>query len=628
MPLAFRGAWTADRRRIVDEILYRAKFGGKKALAAPRGKGKTSIAEGVVGVYAILSGLLKFPVIIGATGPAAQQILANIKDQFEDNDLLAEDFPEVCFPIRALEGWSSKARMQTVNGRKTKIVWTTDKVVFPRIEGSLCSGSILATRSIDGQVRGTKHGSRRPDFALVDDPETRASAKSETECNNRETAIDNDVGGLGGDGEEIATLILTTCQNCTSLSYRYTDPRQKPAYAGERMRAVDKFPDDVEKWKTYVEMRKEDMNEGDVEARRAHQFYIDDRQAMDAGAILADEEWYDRRTIPDGSQREVSAIQHIYNIVADKDWDYVLTELQNDPPTGEEESGPKLSQFMVRGSAQGYSGRINGQKKGILPPGAGKPVAFIDVGDNYLTWEVLCEVGGVNRPNVVDYGRTETDVKSLLGPKAAIRNALNDVRDYFKEQGYQLAVGLIDSGSGKHTETVYKWVKENGDPWYPSKGDGKYVPNKPAKNEEGKKNASRHWNFSDVKNCARKLVLMDANHWKHEAQGTFMMSPLDKNGEQTLGACRLFGFDPHVHAEFGRHIVAEEFVSEFTEKWGWRSEWLVRSKANHFLDTHYGCLCALAVAKHQLRPGSVIVGPRSGSGSFVRSAGGGWFRGK
>src|SRR5438045_1393266 len=82
-PRRFRGAWTSDRRRIVEEILYRVKNGGTKALAAPRGEGKTSIAEIVVGVYAPLAGVLRFPVIIGATAQAAANVLGNIKAAYE-----------------------------------------------------------------------------------------------------------------------------------------------------------------------------------------------------------------------------------------------------------------------------------------------------------------------------------------------------------------------------------------------------------------------------------------------------------------------------------------------------------------------------------------------------------------
>lgn len=595
MPDKFPGRWTADRRRIVDEIMYRIEYGGKKALAAPRGKGKTSIAEGVVGVFAPLKGLLRFPLIVGATGQAADQILANIKWEFERNPILAMDFPEVCIPILALEGWSSRARMQTVGGKRTFLEWCSDHVVLPTVEGSIASGCVLATRSIDGAIRGLRVGNQRPDFVLIDDMETRDSARSATECEKREATVEKDIGGLGGAGKEVSTLYLSTVQNCTCASFRYTDPKQKPAYAGERISAVDAWPADEEAWSKYVEMRKEDMEGGDVEARRSHQFYLDNRESMDAGVVMADEDWFDATELADGSVREVSAIQHVYNIVADRNWSYVLTELQNDPPADETDESDKLTPYVVRGSAPGYTGRMTGMPPGQIPAGSLCVTAFIDINDAFLTWEV-CAWGEKRRCTVVDYGKQKTDSRSTVGLDKAIVRALNDIREDFEKKGYRPDLTLIDSGDGRVTDLVYNWCRAAGGSWFPSKGDGRYTA---PKGKDGKRQEHLHFHFTSLPALLPKqLIVMDSDHWKTEAHEALKASPLDKNGEHAAGAVRLFGVEPLRHTDFAEEVCAEQFVREFIEgKPALKEGWVRKSKANHWFDTHYGNYAAHAVVE-------------------------------
>lgn len=596
LPDKFPSRFTADRRKIVDEILYRIRFGGKKAVAAPRGKGKTSIAEGTVGIYAPLAGLLRFALIVGATGGAADQILANIKWEFERNPILAMDFPEVCYPILALEGWSSRARMQTVGGRRTFLEWCSDHIVLPTIEGSPASGVVLATRSIDGAIRGMRVGNQRPGFVLIDDPETRDSARSETECEKRESTIEKDVGGLGGKGKEVSTLILTTVQNCASLSFRYTDPKQKPAYAGERIRAIDVWPAAVELRDKYIEMRKEDMQADppDIEARQAHAFYVENQEEIERGAVLSDEDWFDATILADGSVREISAIQHVYNIIADRGWDYVLTELQNDPPAGETDETDRLTQFVVRGSAAGFSGRMTGLPPGQVPVDSLCLTAFVDINDAFLTWEVNAWLDKRRRV-VVEYGKTPTDSRSVVGLDEAVRRALDDVSKHFQHCGYQLDVSLVDSGDGRLTDTVYKWVKQAGGPWYASKGDGRFSV---AKNPKNAQRVALHLHFTPVPAMAPKqLVVMDSNYWKKETHEALKISPLDKAGEHAPGAVRLPGVDPHKHTEFAEEVTAEQFVREYVDGKGMKEGWVSVRKANHWFDTHYGNRAALAVAE-------------------------------
>jgi hypothetical protein len=80
------------------------------------------------------------------------------------------------------------------SGRRTLLEWYTSHVVFPRVKGSPCSESIISVYGLDSAIRGERRRGRRPDFALIDDPETQESARSLLQINERETKIDRDIG--------------------------------------------------------------------------------------------------------------------------------------------------------------------------------------------------------------------------------------------------------------------------------------------------------------------------------------------------------------------------------------------------------------------------------------------------
>ncbi len=149
-----------------DVILH----GGLFALAMTRGSGKTALSRAAV-EWAILNGYRRFVILIGATDPLAGKSMRAIKSSIARNELLAEDYPEVCFPIQQLDNNSLRARMQMCGGVPTNIKWSEDEVRLPYIPGSPCAGSVIYTRGITGAIRGaneeTASGeSIRPDFVL------------------------------------------------------------------------------------------------------------------------------------------------------------------------------------------------------------------------------------------------------------------------------------------------------------------------------------------------------------------------------------------------------------------------------------------------------------------------------
>lgn len=119
MPATFPLKWSSDHLEVLSLVQRAVLTGGLFAVAMPRGSGKTSICEAGC-LWAILYGHRRFVVLIGADAGAAEIMLESLKSELEHNELLAEDFPEACFPIRRMEGIYQRAAGQLLDGKPTE----------------------------------------------------------------------------------------------------------------------------------------------------------------------------------------------------------------------------------------------------------------------------------------------------------------------------------------------------------------------------------------------------------------------------------------------------------------------------------------------------------------------------
>ena len=125
---------------MIETIYERAKTGGRQAIAAPRGVGKTELVKGML-VYLILAELVRFPLVIAATSELAGRIYKDFRTKLSTSELLLADFPEVCHPVRELDGAPQRAGKQHVDGQLTRIVWTAnDYLSLPYVPGSPYGG--------------------------------------------------------------------------------------------------------------------------------------------------------------------------------------------------------------------------------------------------------------------------------------------------------------------------------------------------------------------------------------------------------------------------------------------------------------------------------------------------------
>lgn len=595
----FYNPLTQMHRDIVQAILYRATHGGDQAIAAPRGEGKTTIAECVI-IFCVLKGLLKFPLIVAATGPDAARILDNIKNEFEANELLAADFPEVCDPIIALEGGTSRQNMQTVSGERTRLKWSADFVVFPTVPKkykSPCCGTVLMTRGIDSAIRGIRYRSQRPDMILGDDLETRDSAASAFQIETRKQSLLRDIGGLGGQGKKIATVIAGTNQNRICLMYQLSDPAIMPAFAGRRYKLLEKWPDNAQLREEYISKRQQAMSAGDPDATVANEYYLANREAIEASGAVCNPNRFIREA------GEVSAIQYCFNFIADKGLEAFLTECQNDPPDPSEADGAQITQRIV-------ASRISGLDHRELPAGIEKLVAFMDVGNNVChftetAWQAQ-EIGDITDYGTFDVRRT-TDQKALeLELLRVFHEWRIDLLHKYSIDGQtrQPDLVLIDSGDGHHTNAVYQFCREAGHPFYPSKGmSDSWTPPRICLLR------GDHWAFVRQRDEAKtKLYEFNQLFWMQRLHQRFMTPTFDeakaKEGiqERSAGSLAIYSCPDSAESLKKRREFTHQMVGEV---WGLKKMnqmgRIVHGK-NHFEDSTLGCCVAGNIVGSMILP--------------------------
>lgn len=604
--------FTFQQKEMIAAIRNAITYGGDQAIAASRGEGKTTLVERLLLKYT-LQGVVSFSVLFSATGASAENSLESIKNDIAENDRLWADYPEVCEPVRALENTPNRAHYQTVSGMRhdtgeayhqhpSKFSWCGNQIVLPNVPGSPSAGAIIATRGLDAAVRGLKKRGKRPQLAVIDDPDTEETARSEEQAKKLEDRIDKGIGGLGGQQRGIARVMLTTLQSRVSASYKFTDPKEKPTWKGRRFRYLIKPPDRLDLWQEYVAQRQADLQSGDDFARTAHRFYLDNRAAMDAGAVVANPHRFDASQLPDGSQLEVSSLQRYYNEVARIGPEAVATEYDNDPP---EETGPVESGITPHRIQR----QLSGYPRLVVPASCTVITQGIDVRKTALHWVIRAwmpdgtgfTIGyGVHEIHGTKYGSDE-------GVDAAIRRAILARMEEAHEtplvdtDGQSRRIDLTAIDARYRTAAVKAACLEAGQGVYPLMAFGKSAgcagPIFTAKRRSRFVKPGDGWNLVKNEGDLVWLIESDADRWKAWEHDRWMTDP------EKPGAMKLYGEggepggrlsdDEKAHHAYARHICNEVEIEE-PYKGTIRRRWKVKSENNHWLDAS----CYANVAAH------------------------------
>lgn len=598
-PETYSLAWSPDHLKVIEKIETAVLRGGLFALALPRGSGKTTITESAA-LWSMLYGHREFVVLIGATESAALELLDSLKTELEVNERLAEDFPEVCYPVAQLEGIANRCAGQLYKGERTRITWTSNEIVLPTVEGSRASGIIVRVAGITGRIRGMKFKRSdgrnvRPSLVVIDDPQTSESAGSLEQTRKRVRVLAGDILGLAGPGQKISGIMPCTIIRPGDMADIILNRNTHPDWNGEKTRMVYRFPTNMKLWEEYAEIRAEALRtEGNFQ--KATEFYLANREAMDAGAEVS---WEARF-----NHDEVSALQHAMNLKF-QDEAAFMSEYQNDPLPDDTADDSLLS-------VDGICAKINGLARRRVPLKCDRLTMFVDVQKALLFYVVIAWAEDFTGA-VIDYGswpdqhRHEYSLADAnpsiqtLFPKAGFEGALYAAlsaltdeclgREWGREDGAVLKIerALVDANWGQSTDVVYQFCRQSSHAGVILPSHGRYVGASSKPMTEYRKQQGDRLGFNwMIPNVAGKRairhVIYDTNYWKSFIHARLAVPVGDK------GSLTLYGRIPGAHQLFAEHLTAEYRVK--TQGRGRTvDEWKLKPQShdNHFLDCVAGC---------------------------------------
>lgn len=600
-PLSFVLPWSEYHLRAAAKIERACREGGMFAFGMPRGSGKTTICDWAV-LWAMLSGKSPYVVFVGATEKAAERRLFSIRAQLETNYLLHEDFPCETYPILKLERSVRRTDGQTYQGVPTRIVWKQKRIALPWVEhpDALGPGSVVDVLGLTGEIRGLNYTRPdgtvvRPTLAICDDPQTRESARSATQSEERERTMAGDIAYLAGPGKPIAVIVPCTVIYQGDLADNLLNRDKHPEYQGERTAMVAAFPTNEKLWDQYADILQTSLkNDGDGSA--ATNFYRQNREAMDAGAVVT----WPERFRPD----ELSAIQHAMNLKI-RDEAAFYAECQNEPVAQQQD--------LALLDADGIASKLSGYKRLEFPASAQYLTAFIDVQGSVLYYAVSAWQSDFTGW-VIDYGTFPRQTRryfSLRGirntlkktfrghdEESAIFAGLNATfaeilgREYTRDDGASKRIDkcFVDANWGKTSETVNQCCRQS--PFaavlVPSYGRGikaGHLPISQWAQTQGKR-CGPEWAPTQAKGKQLVGCIYDTFYWKkrfHDAIG----QPVGARGSLCL-----YNAPPQDHRMFAEHCSAE--IPVLTQAAGRTVyEWQLKpNHDNHFFDCVVGSMVA------------------------------------
>jgi hypothetical protein len=375
-PATFYLPWAPYQRAMMNRFQEIVLSGGRECHAVRRGGLKSTCAR-VSTLWAVVNGHRRFPVLVGATDDKADEHRENFFALMASSATLLEDYPEL---LPLILKWRQPKRQFRLGGRLLIVHPKDDRgrIVFPDIHDAPSCEAHIAPYSVNAtDVSGLSFVDRfgvsvRPDLLVFDDVQTPQSAKSPLQTEGREDHITKTFCGLAGLGQKLAAIMVCTVREHDDLSERFLSRKRHPDWDGERYPSIIRMPERMDLWEAYAVK----LSQGDTPAegkRLAQEFYIKNREAMDAGGRVAWEE----DKLPD----EVSALQSLMTVRA-LDPSFFRCEIQQEGEAPVNTSGIKLD-------AQSLLTRTSGIVRGLVPDDATYTVGFIDSSDQIL-WAMVC----------------------------------------------------------------------------------------------------------------------------------------------------------------------------------------------------------------------------------------------
>jgi len=585
-PQDFRFAWSPEQLLVIQRVERTVRQGGQFALAMPRGNGKSTICEAAV-LWATLYGHHRYVMLICATlDKFTDEALPSIKTALESNELLAADFPEVCYPIACLEGVIQKASKQTLNGERTCIGWKGRRIILPTVPGAPASGAIIGGGGLQaGTIRGSKLRRReggiiRPSLVLLDDPQTDESAASHRQCDTRERLVSSAVLGMAGPAAKMSVLMPCTVIVRGDMVDRMLDREKYPEWKGHRTAMILRWPEQIEKWEEWNDLRREELRGNDDlrsadedPAPRATAFVRAHYEELHAGAEVS---WEARKR-----PYHVSALHQAMELYY-RDPLGFFSEYQNWLLTPGSPPDPTRAEDLHLDPAR-LACRWSGYERLVLPPDTQWVTGFIDCHDRVLVW-LLCGWAPNFSGAIIDYGTWPPATRPTwtvgtfrptlkeqypgTGQDGALVAGLRDLSTRLlaetprREDGVIFSPSLLAIDTGYMGSTIKKWIAATHDPrLLPALGrivGPNDVPFSQFRPRTGER-IGEDWILRQPRSGAFKgqHLLIDTYSWKTFAARRLLAEPGDP-GCVTLYGRGETAADRRRHDFLARQLAAEE----------------------------------------------------------------------
>ena len=273
---------------IIAGTRHAHKTGGRFAVAAERGIGKSAILYGMVAKYA-LSGEQPFPVYIPWGEKDKSQGFDFWLDCLANNDRIASDYPEICAPFRHARGVSQRVANTTWRhtGEPThaRIQASKGIIKFPDGRG------YIGSSTMNGNPRGlnaTNPGGKmvRPTMALIDDVQDDKVAASQGArglCEKTIGKINGAIAGLKKAGAVFPILMSGNCIACGDVMAHYLS---NSGWASVRVSCISKWPDEWNEPTSNVRQLWQEFSEHCQEPDGGEAYYKTHAKALTLGMVL------------------------------------------------------------------------------------------------------------------------------------------------------------------------------------------------------------------------------------------------------------------------------------------------------------------------------------------------------
>lgn len=616
----FQLNWSTSHLTAIQRIEEAVLKNGNFAFAMPRGSGKSSLSRAAV-LWSVLYGHSKFAYLIGANSSKGEEALDAVKIWLRYVDKIVGDFPEISQAINALNGVAQRATSQKCLGNPTEIEWSGNCVVLPTVpfpknhpnykkgENADTSGTVIKVCGLDASgIRGSTHTTTkgyivRPDFVVLDDPQTDLSARSDTQVDQRLTLINGAVLKLCGPSDKMRAIIPCTIIRKQDLAHRVLDRKQSPFWRGITTKLMPEMPVNMEAWDNYFAVYEKCLLADSLDMSLANDYYVDNRDVLDEGAVHS---WPERKA-PD----EISAVQSAMNLYY-QDRETFFAELQNQPI--DDSIGLAMLSIEEIQAKQATYDRM------VVPDRAAYITCHIDVHKSILYYSLVAWEQNFTG-TVIDYGawpdqsrrifghrdlnRTLADICGFESEEEHIYNGLESLgefllgRSYQKPDGSELVLSKVLIDRGYKGETVEQFCRDQSGVFQSMAGMGVRASQKTLTESAAKDTIVKgfHWLVKPSSRYGKlNWVLADVNFWKTFLHERFIV------GQGGKGCLDLFRDNPRVHEMFASHMRSETYDQLYSDKTGRRvKEWaLTPNKDNHYFDTMVGNCVAASMLGCQL----------------------------